>query len=107
MSAASIWLMLANCPSTEDAERIGRALLDADVVKSVNVSARMRTLYRWEGELVENQEVQLILKLPGAHLDAAEALIKRLHPFEVPAIIAWRADRVSESYARYILGQRS
>lgn len=63
----------------------------------------MRTLYLWEGALVENDEVQLILKLPRARLDAAEAMIVALHPFEIPAIVAWPAAHVSKEYAAYIL----
>ena len=84
---------------------IGRALVEAGLVKSANISAAMETLYVWEGALVENTEHQLIVKVPGDRREQAVALIQKMHSFEVPAIVGWPVAFATADYKKYNLGE--
>ena len=45
-------------------------------------------VYRWEGELKTGTEVLLLIKTASTCWERLEAEIKRLHPYELPEIIA-------------------
>ncbi len=102
MGLSGVIEVRVNCPTAEDAARIARAAVEARLAASANLLAPMRSWYRWEGELVEREEVPLLLKTRPDLFDPLAALVAGLHPWEVPAITAVRLDHVSESYAEWV-----
>jgi periplasmic divalent cation tolerance protein len=73
----------------EEAERIGRALLEARLVACVNLLEGMRSLYRWEGRIEESSECVVIAKSVESHQDGIVAKVKELHGYGVPCIVFW------------------
>ena len=104
MTDDEVWFVIVNCPSTEVAETIGRGALEQGLARAFNISAEMRTSYLWQGEVVENREVQLIFKLAGKNREALFSFAKSQHPFDVPSIKAWPIAEVDPDYRRYLLG---
>lgn len=105
MADDEVWFVIVNCPSTEVAEAIGKGALVKGLAKAFNITGEMRTSYLWQGEVVENREVQLIFKLAGEDREALFAFAKSQHPFDVPSIKAWPIAEVDPDYRRYILGE--
>lgn len=81
-------LVLTNVPDAEVAGRLARALLEARLAACVNILPAVRSLYHWQGALEEANEVTLQIKTIPAHYAALEAVIKAVHPYVVPEIIA-------------------
>lgn len=104
MTTEEVWYVVVNCPSETVAQAIGRGALERGFAKAFNISSEMRTSYLWQGEFIENQEVQLIFKLAGEHRNALFEFAKSQHPFEVPAIKAWPIAEIDPDYRRYLLG---
>ncbi|HLR26650.1 MAG TPA: divalent-cation tolerance protein CutA, partial [Fodinibius sp.] len=50
--------------SKEEAQSIGRKLVEEKLAACVNIVDGMESIYRWEGKIVEDQETILIAKTP-------------------------------------------
>jgi periplasmic divalent cation tolerance protein len=72
----------------EDAERIARALVEEQLAACVQVTGPITSIYRWQGKIETAQEWQCWAKSRGEHYDRIEQTIRRLHPYEVPEILA-------------------
>lgn len=77
------------CASPEEAERIGKALLDERLVACVNIpSAPLRSLYLWKGEREETKETLLIAKTMEDRFADLNRAVRRLHSYETPCVVA-------------------
>ncbi len=87
----------------EDAERIGRMLLDSRNVACAQISSPITSLYRWNNSLERSEEVVLTLKTLPGNLLAAQSLLESLHPYETPEILVRSDCEVSEKYYGWML----
>ena len=62
-------VVLVTCGSNEEAERIARALVEARLTACVNIFGPVRSIYRWEGKLNDDQEVLLLIKTSRSLFD--------------------------------------
>ncbi len=74
--------------STEEAERIGRALVEKKLAACANVIGGVRSVYWWEGRVEEASEAMLVVKTRADKLNGLIDEARRLHSYEVPEIIA-------------------
>lgn len=81
-------VLLATAGSEEEAKTIADALVSERLVACVNLIAPVRSIYRWKGEVCDEQEVTMIMKTRTALIDTVAGRIKELHSYEVPEIIA-------------------
>jgi periplasmic divalent cation tolerance protein len=72
----------------EDAERIAQALVDARLAACAQVSGPIASTYRWRGQVEHAQEWQCSAKSRRELFPRIEAAIRRIHPYEVPEILA-------------------
>ena len=81
-------LVLTNCPDQSVAEKIAQAALEQHLAACINLLAPCQSIYRWQGQIESSMEIPLLIKTTTACYPALEALIKQLHPYEIPEIIA-------------------
>jgi periplasmic divalent cation tolerance protein len=74
--------------SSEEAERIGNALVGERLAACVNLLPGMRSIYRWKGAVEAAEEVVLIAKTRAPLVAALVARVKQLHSYEVPCAIS-------------------
>ena len=79
---------LSTAPSAEVAEQLARALVGEGLAACVNVVPGVTSYYRWKGELQRDAEWLLVIKTRAARLEALKAALVRLHPYEVPELVA-------------------
>ena len=72
-------------PDKETAERMARELVKERVAACVNYHAVSST-YRWEGEVIEEDEYALEVKTALEYDEVHEA-IEEKHPYDIPAIL--------------------
>ena len=99
MSVVSVYAIFA---SAEEAERIGRTVIEERLAACINILPGVRSIYRWQGAIESADEVAAILKTGNASADALIARIAALHSYDVPCIVAWPIDTVLPSYADWV-----
>lgn len=80
-------LVLTNLPDQQSAEKLAQHLITEKLAACVNILAPCTSVYRWQGELVRDSEVPILIKADGLHYAALEAAIRERHPYELPEII--------------------
>ena len=83
-------LVLTNLPDRDAAMALAAAIVGERLAACVNVLAPCTSIYRWKGAVEEAQEVPVLIKTNAERYPALEIGIRRLHPYEVPEIIAMR-----------------
>ena len=73
---------------TEEAQRIAGALLNERKAACVNIVPGIDSLFWWQGKLDSAQENLLIVKTRASVLDEIVRLVRELHSYDVPEIIA-------------------
>ncbi len=68
----------------------------------VNILPGIRSVYRWQGKLESAQEILLLIKSHSQAYPALEQLIQRLHPYELPEIIAVPVENGLPAYLDWI-----
>jgi periplasmic divalent cation tolerance protein len=76
------------CGSQAEALNIGTALVEARLAACVNLLPGMISLYRWQGEVQQDQECVLIAKTTAACLPALTKQVQDLHSYELPCVVA-------------------
>lgn len=81
-------LVLSTCPDQDTALALATRLVEQGLAACVNVVPGLTSIYRWEGALHRDPEVLLLIKTAAGRLDALVKGLRRLHPYELPEIIA-------------------
>ena len=87
--------------SEEEAVSLSRRLVEEALVACATFFA-VRSIYRWEGEITDEAEVQLQLKTLAAKAELVERRLAELHPYDVPAILRIDVSRTTEAYAAWV-----
>lgn len=88
MSELEVLMVITNLPDRASAEHVGEAMVTEGVAACVNVLAECTSIYRWHGKLEHTNEVPLLIKTTRAAYPRLEAALRKLHPYELPEIIA-------------------
>ena len=99
MSVVSVYAVFANA---EEAERIGRAVIEERLAACINILGPVRSIYRWQGKLESADEVAAIFKTSEASVEALIARIASLHGYDVPCVASWPIERILASYAQWV-----
>jgi periplasmic divalent cation tolerance protein len=75
-------------PDRASADRLARILVEERLAACANAFP-VESIYRWQGKLEQASEWALILKTRRALYAAVERRIRDLHPYEVPAVVAY------------------
>ena len=94
-------VVLVTASSSEEAEAIAFALVEAQLAACVNITP-IHSIYTWEGKINSDREWQLIIKTKLAQFSTLSAKIQELHSYEVPEIIALPIFAGSEYYLKWI-----
>ncbi len=81
-------VVLCTCPDEAAATALATDVVERGLAACVNRIAGVRALYRWEGRVVDDTEVLLLIKTTPARWPALADALRAGHPYEVPEIIA-------------------
>ena len=98
-------LIYTTFPELADAKRVGEALVSRRLAACVNMFPGMISIFEWKGAREEANEVAMIIKTRSSLTDAVLAETKRLHPYEVPALLVLPTDGGSDDYCGWIVSQ--
>lgn len=88
MNEQEVLLVFTNLPDRAVAERVADTLVSEGIAACVNVLTECASVYRWHGKLEHAREVPLLIKTTRAAYPQLESALRKLHPYELPEIIA-------------------
>lgn len=100
-------VVLITAASREEADRIARRLVEDRLAACVNIVPQVRSLFMWEQQLSQEDEVLLVIKSRRARFGQLAAAVKRLHSYSVPEIIALPVVVGSADYLRWVFESTS
>ncbi len=100
-------LVLSSCPDAASAQVLTTALLSERLAACVNRLPGIKSMYRWQNQVERDDEVLLMIKTRAALYPQLEALIKDMHPYELPEIIAIPISQGSAEYLAWIDAETS
>ena len=81
-------VVLITTTDTKEAKLIARALLEQRQAACVNIIPRISSSFWWQGSIDSAQESLLVVKSRASLLDDIITLVKEIHSYDVPEIIA-------------------
>ena len=94
-------LILSSLPDRETAHGIAHALVHERLAACVNVLGGCTSVYRWQGQVEQADEVTLLVKTTRLRHAACQPRLKALHPYEVPEIVTLAPEAVWPAYAQW------
>ncbi len=98
-SVISVYAVFADA---DEAERIGRAIVEERLAACVNLLGPVRSIYRWKGAVETAEEVAAIFKTTDESAGLLITRIAALHSYDVPCITAWPIDKILGAYADWV-----
>lgn len=71
-----------------EAKKIGRTIVEERLAACVNIIEGMESIYRWEGEIKEDEECILIVKTPYHNVKEVTERVKEMHSYDCPCVIS-------------------
>ena len=93
---------LVTSGSLPECEKIATALVEKRLAACVNVVPNIRSFYRWEGKIQDEQEFLMVIKTTRARFSELRAEVERLHSYQVPEIICLPILEGAEPYLRWV-----
>ena len=81
---------------------VARVLVDERLAACVNILPPMTSVYRWQGDVSQEDEEQMVIKTTADRLADLEMRLRQLHPYELPEFLVITADAGSEAYLRWV-----
>lgn len=86
----------------DEAKKIGKTIVEQKIAACVNIVPRIHSIYWWKGKIDESSETLLIVKTVKDNTDKVIELVKQLHSYEVPEVIAIDIAKGNPSYLSWI-----
>jgi periplasmic divalent cation tolerance protein len=91
-------------PDVDNAQSLARALVDEELAACVTMLPGARSIYRYEGQIHEDEEVVCFIKTHPALFERLRDRILALHPYDVPEILAFKVHDGSKAYIDWLHG---
>ena len=88
--------------SVNEAEKIGRALVEEKLAACSNIISPIRSIYRWQGKICDDKEALMVLKTRKKHFEQIVKRVETLHSYDVPEIIAIPIVEGSRKYLSWL-----
>ncbi|MCK5227830.1 MAG: divalent-cation tolerance protein CutA [Desulfobulbaceae bacterium] len=72
----------------EDAEKIARELLEKRLAACVQISGQVKSFYWWDEKIENAAEYVCVIKSRRDLYEEIESVINKIHPYDVPEILA-------------------
>jgi len=95
-------VVLVTVGSADEGQQIAQALVSERLAACISVVGPLRSTYRWQGEIVHDQELLLMIKTRLALFGTLEARVRQLHSYTTPEVIAVPVTAGSAPYLEWL-----
>ena len=102
MNSTDSVVVLITASGQEEARKIADLLVGNKKAACVNIVPAVDSLFRWKGKVEPARESLLLVKTSAALLSDVVRLVREIHSYELPEIIALPIIGGSEDYMRWL-----
>ncbi len=81
-------VVMITCSSKREANKVKKVLLEKRKVACVNIISKVDSFFWWKGKIDSSLEVLLLAKTKKKMIKEIITMVKKIHSYEVPEIIA-------------------
>jgi periplasmic divalent cation tolerance protein len=98
----SFILIFCTVPDEKSALFISRTIVEEKLAACSSVTFGIESVYSWKNAVQQEQERLLIIKTRSDLFDKLQEKILKIHPYEVPEIIAFPIIKGNPEYLKWI-----
>ena len=95
-------VLFITASNSEEAHKIAKVLLSQRKAACVNIVSGISSLFWWQDKLDSAQESLLIVKTKASLLNQIVTLVREIHSYEVPEIVALPIIGGNQDYLEWI-----
>ncbi|MHA2036417.1 MAG: divalent-cation tolerance protein CutA [Promethearchaeota archaeon] len=99
----NFYLFIVTVPTIEEGKKIAKNLVESKLAACVNIINNIFSVYRWKGEVQEDNEHLLLIKTTEEMSESIIQRINEIHSYSEPECIGMKIDKGSETYLNWIL----
>jgi len=93
-------LVYITCKDEKEAVKISKHLLEKKLIACSNMHP-IRSMYWWEGKMVDEKEVVIMAKTLEKHYKKIKEEVSKIHSYDVPCVLKINAE-ANESYDKWV-----
>ena len=100
--ALSARIVMTTVVSAEEANRIGRTLVEERLAACATLLPAIHSIYRWHDQIESSNETMLMIKTSLDQLPALEARLRELHSYQTPEFLVLPVESGSHAYLDWL-----
>jgi periplasmic divalent cation tolerance protein len=101
-SSRKMLVVFVTTQNRRDAVRIAKAVVSKKLAACGNVVTSVTSIFRWKGQVQNSREALLIMKTTARRYSALARLVRSMHSYEVPEIIALTVEKGFGPYLEWV-----
>lgn len=98
----TLLLVHTTCADADQARRLADAVVERRLAACASIGAPIGSTYPWDGAIQYDEEIPVTFKTTRGAFDALEQALQRLHPYDVPELLAVPVAAASADYAAWV-----
>jgi periplasmic divalent cation tolerance protein len=95
-------VVVTSAGTEQQALDIAHGLVRNRAAACVNLLPNTHSVYRWKGQVFDDDEYLLIIKTRAGNFELVRDTIHKLNTYELPEVLAYRVDGSSAGFADWI-----
>ncbi len=104
---SNVVVVMVTTSNQDEAAKIAEHVVSARLAACVSTIPTVRSIYWWEGKIVNDQESLVLIKTTSDKYPSLQATIQTLHSYKVPEIIAIPVVEGLPPYLEWVNGETS
>ena len=97
-----VLLVFCTFPDADTAAAVTKTLVGEKLIACGTILSGARSIYEWEGKMEDASEVLVLFKTASPAYAKLEKRLLKLHPYDMPEIVALEAGAASKAYAAWV-----
>ena len=95
-------VILVTAKDEAQSQRIAEKLVAEKLVACANIVPGIQSIFRWKGKVDRAKEVLLVLKSRRRHFPVIVKIVKAMHSYDVPEVIALPIIEGNKDYLNWL-----
>ena len=97
-----VLLVFCTFPDADTAAAVTKTLVGEKLIACGTILPGARSIYEWDGKMEDASEVLVLFKTASPAYAKLERRLLKLHPYDMPEIVALEAGAASKAYAAWV-----